>query len=150
MPIILDIFHPMIWQAHGLFCCGEDYECSQNHWRKRSPHECSGTFFLSLLYKWFPVSPRSIYQVLRGLQSRSKSKILIWLSSLMFKKYVVTWFIYTKFYLEVILWKACKVTRNEIFKSYLSTPQIIFTGCFTQCKLVVLRWSDEHSIEVKV
>ena len=65
------------------------------------------------------------------------------------KKYVINRFIDEKIYEEVILRKACDITRNEILKLYFSTPQIIFTGCFTQCKLVVLRWSDEHSIVVK-
>ncbi len=74
----------------------------------------SVTFFLSLLYKWFPVFPKSILQVLGGLQSRSKSTQLIEMLDLMLIKYVVARFIYTIFNEEVILWKACEITRNEI------------------------------------
>ncbi len=66
------------------------------------------------------------------------------------KKYVDSCFIYTLFFEEVMLWKVFEVAIKEILKSFFSIPQIIFTGCFTQCKPVVLHCSDEHSIEVKV
>ncbi len=110
----------------------------------------SATFFLSLLYKWFPVFPRPIFQVLRGLQPRSKSISIISMSYLMLEKYVITCFLYTLFYAEVILWKVFEMSVNEILKLFFGISQITFTGCFTQCKHVVLRWSDEHSIQVWV
>ncbi len=113
-------------------------------------YQCSATSFLSLLYKWFPVIPRPIFQVLRGLQSRSKSISLISMPYLTLEKYVVTCFLYTLFYEEVMLWKVFEIGINEILKLFFSISQITFTGCFTQCKHVVLRWSDEHSIQVWV
>ncbi len=49
-----------------------------------------------------------------------------------------------------MLRKVFEIALKEVLKLFFSNPQIIFTGCFTQCKPVVLHWADERSIEVKV